>query len=114
MNYPSGYGPNAGYGDYGDGYNDAEPSFAEAADQSYYQTPETTSYYPESQNYDDGSPTTAIPVDQSGAVPIAVEEQSVLLPNDSPATGETPNIDGELAPGMVLPDGSTVISVGSP
>ena len=103
-----------GYGGYGSGYYDAAPAYAAAQDANYYQTPETRSYYAEPQNYDAVLPSSTIPVDPGGAAPIVIAEETVELPNSSAMTGESIGLDGELTPGMVLPDGSTVISVGSP
>jgi len=129
---------------YGYGYGNAGPAYVTPPTSGYYPEPVINNepavlsrsapvinrfYQPENQSAT--SPTLADPafadptLAEANEVPAELVEssatgtvpdgaQSVLNPMFDAAEGEAINQQGEIAPGMVLPDGSTVISVGTP
>ena len=125
--YGTGYGYNIGYAanpryNYhssgnGNGYVDYGTANAGYATRTYPsaapKTPATTHHYPPEQVTNPFvDPTTELYV-QGPSTPIAPDPQSVLDSNDVTPGSKIPATVGELVPGTVLPDGSTVISIGN-
>ena len=118
---------------YNNGYSNVTPSYAVPANPGNFSPPVTSGFPPTDQAYSDVPPTNANQDNTIFAVPAEGDAQSVLRPaiedprmmdpsgeaappsvETDPLNVETDPPKGELVPGMVLPDGSIVISVGDP
>ncbi|WDQ18249.1 hypothetical protein [Rhodopirellula sp. P2] len=108
--YPSGYG----YGGYGMGYSGLGHSSLGYSGLGYgYRYPSASSYSSGYRGYSSYPPTTYVVPSTTYVAPLRADYQAGYGGSFVPATANAP-IDpatADLRPGMVLPDGSTVISV---